>query len=179
MHSSKTKSEILAILQGTATHIVPAGSQYTCNPPPDMATSDEDWLVHTWTDAAALLIEAGFTQQGQPEFYTGNEDGGFKSWRRGEVNLIITQDLAFFNKFRTATELARRFNLLEKQDRIALFQAVLYGVGVESLEAKPYQMPRIHSDFNANEEVTPLFTMPLVRHGTSFISRLFGHAQAN
>lgn len=110
------------------------GSRVTCNPPP--VDTDKDWLALV-TDGAypEALIAAGFVQDGMPGFYTGNDNGGFRSWRLGEINLITTEDEEFFNRFVTATELAKRFNLLNKKDRIALFQAVLYGVNWYNLES--------------------------------------------
>ena len=138
MHSIQTLLELRRILSISAHQLLPAGSQYTCNPPPPIEGSDEDWLVHVWSDPTEALLAHGFTQLGQPEFYTGNDNGGFKSWRRGHINLIITPEAEFFDRFKTATYLAKRYNLLEKQDRIALFQVILYGVDVNSLESEPY-----------------------------------------
>jgi len=51
----------------------------------------------------------------------------FSSYVKKEVNLIVTEDPKFFDKFMAATSVAKRLNLLSKEDRIALFQAVLYG----------------------------------------------------
>lgn len=114
----------------------PVGSRITCTPAP--IDTDEDWLVllapnkdETDLDAIRAL---GFTQDGRPEFYTGSEAGGFRSFRRDEVNIVTTRDPMFFDLFMTATGLAKRFNLLDKGDRIALFQAVLYGVRTPMLE---------------------------------------------
>lgn len=120
------------ILGSGRTIVRPVGSRVTCNPAP--TDTDEDYLVFTSVDAAPALLAAGFTQDGTPEFYTGNDNGGFRSFRRGSVNVITTQDMEFFDLFLTATALAKRFNLLAKGDRIALFQAILYGVAVDDLQ---------------------------------------------
>ena len=108
------------------------GSRVTCSPAP--VDTDRDWLVLIKPGAEKLLPENGFSQDGSPQFYTGNDNGGFRSWRKGELNVITTPDNEFFQRFITATALAKRFNLLNKQDRIALFQAVLYGVHYSNLE---------------------------------------------
>ena len=116
----------------------PTGSRVICNPAP--MDTDEDFICLIEDSAAAVeraknkLLSLGFKQEGMPEFYTGNNSGEFRSWRRGETNLIITKHPGFFKLFLTATELARRFNLQKKADRIALFQAVLYGVSAYDLE---------------------------------------------
>jgi hypothetical protein len=123
----------VADVLGDASYLLaPVGSRVTCSPPP--VGADEDWLCLCNPKASERLQAAGFEQDGSPEFYTGNDNGGFRSYRRGDLNVIITQDSDFFERFTTASELARRFNLLRKCDRIALFQAVLYGVRADHLE---------------------------------------------
>lgn len=122
---------IRGILGKQLTDLQPIGSRVTCNPAP--TDTDEDWLVLVKGDHAPVLKAAGFTQDGSPQFYTGNDAGGFRSWRRGILNVVTTEDIVFFDLFMTATHLAKRFNLLDKNDRIALFQAVLYGVRINNL----------------------------------------------
>lgn len=112
----------------------PTGSRVICDPPPNDTDEDFCVLVEDWDDARAYFEAVGFKLDGKPEFYTGNDNGGFRSYRKGDINLIATTDREFFELFRTATELARRFNLRRKSDRIALFQAVLYGVKANNLE---------------------------------------------
>jgi hypothetical protein len=122
-------------IRGSLRHVVSrmqrVGSRVTCSPPP--VDTDEDWLLLVRGDPAPSLHTLGFTQDGSPEFYTGSDAGGFRSWRKGDLNLVTTPDPHFFDLFVTATALAKRFNLLVKADRIALFQAVLYGVRVDCL----------------------------------------------
>lgn len=132
---SETELAIRDVLGQALSAISPIGSRVSCNPPP--VDTDEDWLVLTRSDAADQLRAAGFTQDGNPDFYTGNDKGSFRSWRRGDVNVVTTPHLEFYDRFITATMLAKRFNLLEKADRIALFQAVLYGVRWHNLEEVP------------------------------------------
>ena len=112
------------------------GSRVTCNPVP--VGTDEDFLALVPFNVTKLMKEDGFTQDGSPEFYTGNDNGGFRSFRKGDMNIITTESTEFFDRFMTATALAKRFNLLEKADRIALFQAVLYGVDADALEPPAY-----------------------------------------
>ena len=110
------------------------GSRVTCNPPPQ--DTDEDYLVFDHAGIVIAHLEGqGFDSEGEPEFYTGNDAGQFRSMRRGNVNVIVTPYMEFFDRFIAATELARRFNLMAKVDRITLFQAVLYGVNAHNLEA--------------------------------------------
>ena len=112
----------------------PVGSRVTCNPQPK--DTDIDILCYTPNDDGISLLDYGFIQDGNPQFYTGNDNGSFRSFRNGDLNVITTPSLEFYELFITATELAKRFNLLKKSDRIALFQAVLYGVDAYNLEEK-------------------------------------------
>jgi len=104
--------------------VVPVGSQVTCYPPP--LNSDVDYLVLADSRQKDELFGLGFELDGRQQFYEGMSEGGFLSYRNGEVNLIVTSDEKFFNKFLKATEEAKRLNLLHKEDRIKLFQRVLY-----------------------------------------------------
>lgn len=107
------------------------GSRETCNPAP--TNTDQDILVlvraNQYQDFASGLFLLGFELDGS---HISNEtsishDSGFQSFKKGDVNLIVTGSQVFYMRFMAATSVARRFNLLEKDDRIALFQAVLYG----------------------------------------------------
>jgi hypothetical protein len=108
------------------------GSRVTCQPPP--MDTDADWLVlvepGNLTKFINTLLDEGYELGGS---HPGNEvclpaESGFSSFKKGIVNIILTEDLVFYTKFLAATHLAARFNLLKKEDRVALFQAVLYGV---------------------------------------------------
>lgn len=108
------------------------GSRITCNPPP--LDTDQDVLVYVQGCNMAVvqdkLLNAGFVREGSnPADMQGNADNQsvFHSFRKGDMNYIITSEMEFYERFSTATELARKWNLLEKADRIQLFQAVLYG----------------------------------------------------
>lgn len=121
--------------QSAVLDVAPTGSRVICTPPP--LDTDEDFVCFApdQDTATQKLKEMGFLVEGQPDFYTGNNRGNFLSFRRDDTNLIVTDSLEFFDLFRAATELAQRFNLTKKPDRIALFQVVLYGVRAENLEA--------------------------------------------
>jgi hypothetical protein len=114
----------------------PVGSRVTCNPPP--SGTDVDYLVycpvetqHGTVQYASLLeylATNGWELGGSKIESKGVQVGyGFESFTREDINLIITQDFLFFSRFMAATSVCLRLNLLQKEDRIALFQAVLYG----------------------------------------------------
>lgn len=120
----------------------PVGSRVTCSPPP--TDTDEDFLVLVdeidWEDLVGCLEEKGFEMEGSyaPEVgVTPNE--GFLSFRKGTTNFILTCSEEFFNLFMAATLEAKRLNLMLKEERVALFQKMLYGVDVAQEEL--FSMP--------------------------------------
>lgn len=118
-----------AILGDSAVVSVEAvGSRITCVPTP--INTDEDWLVLVRDNgkAAVALSQAGYTLD-NPNNHYRPEQAVFNSWRGPNAqNLIVTDDWDWHRKFLAATSIAKRLNLLQKADRIALFQAVLYGM---------------------------------------------------
>ena len=100
------------------------GSRITCNPPP--TDTDEDVLLLT-DDLSMLIadcIEVGFTRDGDTRM---SYPEGFVSLRNGTMNFIVTDNEEFFDKFMLATFVCKSLNVLEKQHRITVFQAILYG----------------------------------------------------
>ena len=99
----------------------------TCDPP--VMNTDRDVLILTsnvldfgtvcarrigWQTSGSLMeIEA--------------HDRNCLSVRNGELNLIVTDDPKFYDRFMAAHSVAKRLNLMSKEDRVALFQTVLYG----------------------------------------------------
>lgn len=110
------------------------GSQVTCKPPPP-PPSDFDYLVQIdpskFVEFENSLYAGGFTLDGSMVLREGlelDDPDAFQSYKRERINVIATCSPEFFNRFMIATALAKRFNLMLKRDRIALFQGVLYGV---------------------------------------------------
>lgn len=99
------------------------GSRYICDPAP--TGTDEDYAVLGGAYTEQKLIGMGFTCSTDPKEYVDLEE--FTAWRLGEFNIIFTGDPVFYDKFVVATMEARKLNLLDKSDRVALFQEVLYG----------------------------------------------------
>jgi 4-hydroxyphenylpyruvate dioxygenase-like putative hemolysin len=96
------------------------GSREICNPP--VMNTDVDFVVlnkknvdfSEWLDT------------------TGTDDSygtslTFRTYRSGEVNLIIVNSNAEFTKWHIATVAAKALNMVDKHSRIVLFQGVLYG----------------------------------------------------
>lgn len=103
------------------------GSTVTCWPIPQDADLDYLCYVDSIDDFVAVATQFAFVlEEGEgAEHYLGC-DKNFVSLRRGNVNLLATHRLDFYEKFMAATSVAKKLNLLKKSDRIDLFQAVLY-----------------------------------------------------
>lgn len=102
----------------------PVGSQTI--PRAAKPDSDHDYLVLVEEIEPGNLSEAGFKLDSDDTHYDPTQ-GQFNSWRQGKVNLIVTRHRWFARKFLEANELAKRFKLIDRDDRVALFQAILYG----------------------------------------------------
>ena len=99
------------------------GSRVTCNPPP--TDTDEDVLLLT-DDLSMLIadcIEVGFTRDGDTRM---SYPEGFVSLRNGTMNFIVTDDEEFYKKFMLATHVCKSLNVMDKSNRIVVFQAILY-----------------------------------------------------
>lgn len=131
MQDTIEKSEIDAI-KSLCRRYEPVGSRVTCVPAP--TDTDEDFLLLVDDGGIEILQEvllgANYVRGGSQIPDCQNivpAESRFVSYTCGTVNLIITTSEVFFARFMAATAVARRLNLLSKADRIALFQAVLYG----------------------------------------------------
>lgn len=113
--------------------VVPVGSRVTCNPPP--TDTDEDYLVLVKDKPAAVagLKALGFEYSADPEklakyeAMNGTARWSFTSLWFGNVNYIVTDSQFFFERFLTATHVCKALNLLNKADRIMVFEAVRGG----------------------------------------------------
>lgn len=113
------------------------GSRVTCSPPP--TDTDQDVLCLVRNDKIASLVGrldgAGWVRGGSNARNTNmGHVAGFDSYTKGDINLLLTADDNFHRRFLAATSVAKHLNLLVKADRIALFQAVLYGNPVAASE---------------------------------------------
>lgn len=110
--------------------VEPCGSRVTCNPAP--TDTDRDYLVivpqedDAVSDVVALLSNRCYQWEGS-EHYQQAARNDFMSWRHDDINLIVTRNHDFVKRHRAATHVCARLNLLRKDDRVAVFQAVLYG----------------------------------------------------
>lgn len=105
------------------TQIFQTGSSIICNPP--ILNTDIDYCILTpnldiFDD---IITKIGFITLDNEDYL---EVGKFVSYRYGKYNLIVTDNREFFFKFKNATDIAKALNLLKKEDRVILFQYILY-----------------------------------------------------
>lgn len=113
---------------------IQTGSRVICNPP--VMDTDEDWVLlgtsPKGTDAE--LIKLGYDKT-SPDSYKDDGSAPFASFnqfsafrrRDSDENLIVVYNSHVFTQWKVATQLAKRFNLTDKEDRIALFRAIRSG----------------------------------------------------
>ena len=113
----------------------PTGSSYICNPPVLDTDIDQMFLVDDLEKVGQVLEKLGWKRCGKEEY---NVDK-WVAYRKDNLNALLTDNLDHFNKFLQATEEAKKLNLLDKKDRIALFDKYLSPKKQQSLFYKTYQ----------------------------------------
>lgn len=103
------------------------GSRVTCDPPVENTDRDIMVLAKDAVEFATKAVDAGFVMGGSMEPQDCAAAFRYVSMRRGSDNVIFTEDEEFFKRFYAATSASKKLNLLKKDDRVMLFQAVLYG----------------------------------------------------
>ena len=100
------------------------GSSYICDPP--VLNTDVDYIIYTETQTELFyyLVDTGWSLCGNAE-YEGQ--GEFTAYRKGKFNYIITSNLVYYLRYCAATELAKKLNLLNKADRVELFNWIVTG----------------------------------------------------
>lgn len=131
---------------GYYTEILHTGSRVICDPPPK--DTDDDYLMLTWEGALDALVEKLTKTDkyvlGGSMYYNSNEaitiqdwsngfeginyNKVFRSYKKGDVNIIVTLDPHYFKLFTRATGLAKKLNLLKKEDKVALFETIVRDV---------------------------------------------------
>ena len=136
----------IKFLESYYNKIFKTGSRVICDPPP--TDTDEDYIllipVADLGPLATHLVIEGYTKGGSLESFEGspfllseheyNSDGSvkteglFQSWKKGELNIILTANEQYFDDFVRATFLAKALNLTDKEDRVTLFRALCQNI---------------------------------------------------
>ena len=104
----------------------PTGSSYICNPPVTNTDVDEMFLVDDLQEVNFQLTGLGWKKCGldDDEKYS-DKPSHWAAYRKENMNALLTTNLKYFMDFFKATEEAKHLNLLNKEDRVALFQKIL------------------------------------------------------
>lgn len=119
------------------TRIALFGSQYTVSPAPEIGQgkSDRDFLCYvranfshyrsednvTAHTVAARLEDRGWRHCLEDDLYDGA--GRFVAMRKGLLNVIITDDWAFYDSSIAANEICKAMNIKDRNLRIAIHAA--------------------------------------------------------
>lgn len=106
----------------------PTGSRVICNPP--VLDTDEDFvlLVDSYTNVQTKLEALGYVKSNNAH-YRDVDEPMIDTYRRphDNVNLIVTDKMNDYTKWRVAHCLAKEFNLRDKVHRTMLFRAIRSG----------------------------------------------------
>ena len=120
-----------------ATRAIHTGSRVICNPP--VLDTDDDYLLLVDIELTKALQEKlyadGFKLGGSgirfkslkefPDIESIERDNGvFNSFKKDNLNIIVTASHEYFENFVKATFLCRRLNLTNKEDRVEVFQSI-------------------------------------------------------
>lgn len=129
----------------------PTGSNYICNPPVTDTDIDQMFLVYDLYRAAEELDQLGWKEcrsKNNNEYPTDI----MLAFRLGVNNALLTDNEEYFNNFYKATEEAKRRNLLNKADRIALFEEYIGRKKKVTPEVEKIKLnPAGQLGFNPNE----------------------------
>jgi hypothetical protein len=103
----------------------PVGSAYTVGEGNDidvlLLVEREDGDDQAIEDVMRALDEAGFSYTGDP---SGDEDE-FRTLRRGDINVIVTDEVDFFVRFMRAAEVCKFLGLRQKWERIGVHRILM------------------------------------------------------
>lgn len=117
-----TPDQLVDVLDGNLIDWFPTGSHYICNPPVTDTDIDIMLYVKDLDQSFNLMINAGALCPNDGLYF----EEIFKSFRSGKFNYLITDNILYFGDFKLATETAKKLNLLKKDDRISLFEAIVH-----------------------------------------------------
>ena len=111
-------------LKGLYLEATLTGSRVICDPP--VLDTDLDVVLLVTDGDAVLAIEnQGYILTTDAPY--GVDLNGFCTFRKGDVNLIVTRNAAEFRSWVTATRWATELNLQSKTDRATFFDIVRHG----------------------------------------------------
>jgi hypothetical protein len=119
---TEVKNPLYGDLVDLGAEMLPTGSKVIC---PECAEgSDNDIVVHgDVNEIWRLLHAAGYKKEDDPE-YLEDMTSYSSSWRKDDVNYIVTGSNSYYYTWIDATERATKQHLCNRADRIKLFKEV-------------------------------------------------------
>lgn len=122
----KTYTDLPCEITELCVACIAVGSRAVCNPPPTDTDQDVLCLVDDsdMDDLCLWLIDHDWSYEGV-NYLTSNFESYRKEVNGTEINLIITGDEEWFDKFIDASILCQKENALNKKRRIEIFDSVM------------------------------------------------------
>ena len=110
------------------------GSLEICNPPPtntdmdlvgllrDASRSEHDGTIAPWLEKDGWILGGSISNKPHQWCF---------SWKKDDVNILLTPYPGAYHKCLLATSLVKRFNLTRKEDRIILSHAQMFNETIE------------------------------------------------
>ena len=113
------------VTEDTVRMVHHTGSREIVDPPP--MDTDDDYCIYVDPNKANTLFQYLDENGWENESDSYDGPGVFWSYRKNDTNFIITTSIEFYTRHRRATKLCKKLNLAKKEDRKAVFKAILYG----------------------------------------------------
>lgn len=147
--------KIMDLVSTMSSRLAMVGSRATCTPAP--MDTDEDWLVlllpNSKVQLEILLGMFGYVEGGSEDccnMFTSFNHPSHK------YNFILTDNKEWHDKFMLATKIAKKLNLMQKDDRIDLFNIILE-VDFDLFPRPEPMLPSATKIFNDVLKEEPLF----------------------
>lgn len=108
---------VLLDLRGVVLGMSPVGSRYILSME-EGADTDVLVLVKDLGDASEMAVKAGYTPDASYTLGTSK----FQSLRKDDVNLILTQNSHFYDRFVMATDICKLLKVANKDDRVVIHE---------------------------------------------------------
>jgi hypothetical protein len=91
--------------------------------------------------------------------------GRFKSLRFGDVNYIVTQSAFFFDRFMTATHICKTLNVMDKKQRVLIFDGVFGESFLKKIQGITDDLlKKIHDDLYSKKFEEGIECSPFEQH---------------
>lgn len=131
-------SQVPEDLKGLYLEALLTGSRVMCNPPVLATDLDVVLLVERSGDVIRTIEDLGYTLTADTTYGATLDE--FVTFRKGDVNLIVTCDVEGFRRWGLATRWCTEMNLQSKADRAAFFTLVRYAPE-HPKDVPPFELP--------------------------------------